>query len=177
MRGQPRYQVLYEVSALETLTSAPYLERLDHPSPWTSRMMPHYRGMTRGLCVVAGSFGVGLGGVALSLRFTPRSGAAEALRRWLLDELLPALPAQRGIGSAHLLEGAASAPMTNEQRIRGADAGVAWALLLMGYDEQALNACADRVLARSELEARGAIDLTESVYALDYALSREDLGA
>ena len=47
--GGPRYLVLYEVEALTTLTSDAYLARLNNPSPWTSRMMPHYRGMTRGL--------------------------------------------------------------------------------------------------------------------------------
>ena len=44
-RGQPRYLVLYEVAELATLTSAAYLERLNNPSAWTSKMMPHYRGM------------------------------------------------------------------------------------------------------------------------------------
>ena len=40
----PRYFVLYEVTELATLTSAAYLERLNNPSPRTSKMMPHYRG-------------------------------------------------------------------------------------------------------------------------------------
>src|SRR5262252_1643882 len=55
--GSPGYMVVYEVSDLATLTSGPYLERLNNPSAWTRKMMPHYRGMTRGLCSVAGSAG------------------------------------------------------------------------------------------------------------------------
>lgn len=37
LAGQPRYFVMYEVEQLATLTSAAYLERLNHPSPWTAR--------------------------------------------------------------------------------------------------------------------------------------------
>ena len=54
-RGAPRYCVVYEVESLATLSSKPYLERLNSPSAWTQKMMPHYRGMSRGFCTVAGS--------------------------------------------------------------------------------------------------------------------------
>src|SRR4051794_31425180 len=61
LHGQPRYLVLYGVAELPTLTPPAYLERLNNPSEWTARMMPHYRRMSRGLCSVAGSFGLGVG--------------------------------------------------------------------------------------------------------------------
>src|SRR6478672_3359944 len=48
--GEPRYMVLYEVQDLAVLSSEAYLARLNSPSPWTQKMMPHYRGMQRGLC-------------------------------------------------------------------------------------------------------------------------------
>src|SRR5206468_1210578 len=73
VRGQPRYVVLYEVRELATLTSAAYLARLNDPSAWTSKMMPHYRQMTRGLCNVVGSFGAGAGNVAWVVRFKPET--------------------------------------------------------------------------------------------------------
>lgn len=81
LQGQPRYMVLYEVAGLGTLTSGPYLERLNNPSPWTSKMMPHYRGMRRGLCSVTGSFGLGMGHIALLLRFTPEEGGRRLVAR------------------------------------------------------------------------------------------------
>jgi hypothetical protein len=174
-RGRPRYLVLYEVRELATLTSPAYLERLNNPSTWTSKMMPHYRGMRRGLCAVAGSFGVGMGNAAYVVRFKPRSESAAAVRGWLLEETLPALPARRGIGSAHLLEGASAAPMTNEQRIRGADAGVDSAMLLMGYDSQALAELSQGALASRELERRGAMDVTEGLYRIDYTLAHDEI--
>jgi len=52
-----RYFVVYEVSDVDVLSSAAYLERLNNPTPWTRKMMPHYRGMTRGLCSVMKSAG------------------------------------------------------------------------------------------------------------------------
>ena len=88
--------------------------------------------MRRGFCSVTGSFGLGFGHRAVSIRFQPEPGADDALRRWLLQDVLPQLPSKPGLGSVHLLEGAATPQMTNEQRIRGADSGIDWALLLSG---------------------------------------------
>jgi hypothetical protein len=167
LHGEPRYLVLYEVEHLSTLTSEPYLRRLNSPTAWTSKMMPHYRGMTRGFCAVAGSFGLGIGHAARLIRFKPEARAAAAIEKWLLDELLPSLPARRGFGGAHLLRGAVAPPMTNEQRIRGADATVDWALLLTGYDEGAPAGA-----GISELERHGATALPGTVYRFDYSLAR-----
>ena len=103
--GQPRYFVMYEVEQLATLTSSAYLERLNNPSPWTSKMMPNYRGMTRGFCSVTGSFGFGMGHASLLIRFTPTTQTESSLRQWVLQDILPQLPSRHGIGSAHLFEG------------------------------------------------------------------------
>jgi hypothetical protein len=176
-RGEPRYLVLYEVAELGTLTSPAYVSRLNTPSAWTSKLMPHYRGMSRGLCSVIGSFGLGMGNLTYLVRFKPRADADERLRRWLLDEVLSELPAKRGIGGAHLLQGAATAQMTNEQRIRGADAAVDSAILLTGYDSEALLELARACLSRQQLEQRGATVAAEGLYRFDYALARADLDA
>jgi hypothetical protein len=119
LQGQPRYFVMYEVERLAILTSHAYLERLNNPSPWTSKMMPFYRGMTRGFCSVTGSFGSGIGHVGLLIRFKPPAGAAASAQKWLLQDTLPELPSRPGIGSAHLFEGALTPPMTSEQRYSG----------------------------------------------------------
>ena len=126
LRGQPRYFVMYEVEQLATLASDAYLERLNNPSPWTSKMMPCYRGMSRGFCSVTGSFGFGIGHLGLLIRFKPAAGGESSLRQWLLLDALPQLPSRRGIGGVHLFEGALTPKMTTEQRIRGADAGLDW---------------------------------------------------
>jgi hypothetical protein len=175
LRGEPRYLVIYEVEALATLTSAPYLERLDRPSAWTARMMPHYRGMKRGLCSVAGSFGSGVGGLSLLVRFDPPAEGASALRQWLLDETLPPLPRRRCLGSAHLVEAAAAPAMTNEQRLRGADAGIGWAVIVTGYEQDALDELGTALLSAAGMESRGATSVRHGLYAMHYSLARSEV--
>ena len=176
LQGQPRYFVIYEVEQLATLTSSAYLERLNNPSPWTSKMMPQYRGMTRGFCSVAGSFGLGMGHAGLSIRFNPTE-SAPALRHWLLQDILPSLPSRPGIGSVHLFEGALTPAMTNEQRLRGADAGVDWALLATGYSEEVLASLAHVGLGNAQLEQHGATGVHAATYRMDYSIIRQEFDA
>jgi hypothetical protein len=175
LRGGPRYFVTYEVSQLDTLTSDAYLQRLNNPTPWTAKMMTSYRGVSRGFCSVTGSFGFGFGHIGLLLRFRPEAQAAPALRRRLLEEILPRVAAQPGIGSAHLLEQAATAPMTNEQRIRGADAAFDWVVLIAGYRQETLEGLLQAALDRPGLEQQGATRILDATYRVDYSLSHEEL--
>jgi hypothetical protein len=174
VRGGPRYFVLYEVEELATLTSDAYLQRLNNPSPWTSKMMAHYRGMTRGFCSVRASLGVGVGGACLLTRFKPAPKTEAPLRTWLCDEALPGLPARPGLGSVHLLEGALTPSMTNEQRIRGADAGVDWALFITGYSQEVLGQVLEGDFLK-ELARRGAERILSAAYRLDYSLSASEI--
>ena len=175
LQGHPRYFVLYEVERLETLASDAYLERLNHPTPWTSRMMPHYRGMTRGLCSVMGSCGLGMGHVGLFIRFRPAPGAEPSLGDWLGRDILPGLPARAGIGSAHWLQGALAAEMTREQRLRGVDAGMDATLLITGYDRGALEALAQGDLCNARLEAHGASGVVSALCRTDYTLTAREM--
>ena len=137
--------------------------------------MSSYRGMSRGLCAVAGSFGAGLGHAILLVRLVPRRDEATSLRAWLLDELLPSLPSRPGLGSAHLLEGAATPAMTREQSLRGADAPVDWAVLVVGYSEAALAELAQQALGVASLEEHGAASTVSGLYRLDYSMTARDL--
>ena len=174
--GAPRYMVVYEVESLATLASPAYLARLNAPTPWTARMMPRYRGMRRGLCAVVGSVGHGQGGFAALVRFAPPPPDAGQLQRWLVDEVLPAIPAMSGLGSAHLLRGAQEAAMTNEQRIRGADLGVDAALVVTGYESDAVVARARAIVDGADgLAARGASDVGVAAYRCAYSLSATEM--
>lgn len=171
----PRYMVVYEVESLATLASDAYLARLNNPSPWTATMMPHYRGMTRGLCSVLGSFGLGQGGAAALIRFAPDAVQSASLNRWLLEEALSAIPSTSGLGSAHLLQGAQAAAMTSEQRIRGADRGVDAAVLVTGYDIEAVTACANALC--TSLPGRGAMEVSSASYRWSYSLDSTEVNA
>jgi hypothetical protein len=175
--GQQRYFVMYEVEQLATLTSSAYLERLNNPSPWTSKMMAHYRGMTRGFCSVAGSFGSGTGHAGVLIRFKPAEGKEAPLRKWLLEDTLPLLASRPGIGSAHLFESAATPPMTNEQRIRGTDAGFDWTVFVTGYSKDALMNLTQSDLGNGPLESLGAAQILSGVYEMDYSVTQREVGA
>jgi hypothetical protein len=177
LRGGPRYFVMYEVERLETLASDAYLQRLNHPSAWTSKMMPAYRGMSRGLCRVAGSFGLGLGQAGLLLRFRPAADAEPMLRQWLLTQALPALASRPGLVSAHLFEAALQAEMTNEQRIRGADAGVDRVVFVTGYSADALAGLMQADLGADVLERHGAEAVTAGLYAMHATLTDREVGS
>ena len=177
LHGQPRYFVMYEVEELATLTSAAYLDRLNNPSRWTSKMMNYYRGMTRGFCTVAGSYGAGMGQAGLLLRFKPAPGAEVSMRKWLLQDKLPQLPSRVGLGSVHLFEGALTPQMTNEQRIRGADAGVDWALLVTGYSQESVADLMRADLGNAQLEPHGATGVVGAAYRLEYTLTEREIDA
>ena len=127
--GQPSYFVLYEAERLETLTAGTYLERLNHPTPWSLKMMPHHRHMVRSLCEVRAAWGGGVTQTLATIRFS-------------LACNLPELPHGQGLTGAHLLQAVpmAATPRTTEQKIRGGDASADWVLLIGGYDSQAVTA-------------------------------------
>jgi len=123
-----RYFMLYETQSEATLTGAPYLERLNNPTPWSRKMMPHHRNMVRGLCRVEASFGGALGQALLTVRFSGESK---------LD--LAALASRKGLVSAHLLRNIAHPPaQTIEQKLRGGDAAPDWIALVSGYSAEAV---------------------------------------
>jgi len=51
--------VLYELEKYEILTSRGYLDRLNAPTVWSTKMMPHHLNMVRSQCRVGASFGGG----------------------------------------------------------------------------------------------------------------------
>jgi hypothetical protein len=124
------YFVLYEVEGMDTLTAGAYLDRLNLPTPWSRKLMPHHRNMVRSLCHVRASLGRGLGGWMATLR----------LEHGLPAQALSPLPQQQGLVGAFLLEAQsmAGAPPTTEQKIRGGDVEARWVALITGYDEQAV---------------------------------------
>jgi hypothetical protein len=170
--------VLYEVDRLDTLESHGYLERLNHPTPWTSKMMTQYRGMSRGLCSVEKSYGLGMGHFALLVRFKPGlDSSASALVEWLGEKVMPHLSARPGLGSVHLLLNALAPAMTSEQRIRGMDSGVDCALLATGYHLDAVADLDQAEFSAANLEAHGASTVVSALYQGAYSLTADEVDA
>lgn len=165
----PRYMVIYEVAGTDMATAPEYLARLNNPTPWTSAMMPRFRGMVRGFCSVTAGAGFGLGHAALSLRFTPAAGREADLAASLARDILPAMAARRGMAGIHLLRPAPPPPMTKEQALRGADAPMSWLLLATAYDPAALQMAVTEHLDTAALERMGAAPgITHGHYDLHF---------
>jgi hypothetical protein len=156
-RDATGFFVMYELAERATLLGSAYLERLNNPTPWSARLMPHHLGMVRVLADVICSEGAGIARCVLTVRLSPSPGKEQALRQHLC-ELLPRLAQQRGVSGAHLLGAAPvkAESMTQEQRIRGGDATADWVVMLVGYDAPALGAIGDGELSPTTLQAHGA---------------------
>ena len=172
--AEPNYFVMYEVKDLDVLASSHYLERLNHPSPWTSKMMTNYRGMRRGLCHVSCSHGDGLGNIGLLIRFSPVAENESALRDWLCRDVLPTLPGRPGLVSAHLFEAALTPELTQEQRIRGQDGAIDWVVLVTGYRADSVAQLANDEFSCAQLEQHGAAHITAGGYTMMHSLSAQE---
>jgi hypothetical protein len=169
--------VLYELDAYETLTSPHYLARLNDPTPWSIKMMPHHRNMVRSQCRIAESFGGGVAGAMLTLRLSPHPDQADALRRQL-RRILGELSTRQGVTGGHLLRThTPEAMQTVEQRIRGgADSVADWIILVSGYDDRALLELVSGELdSKALVEAGARPEQTLSLYKLSFALTPNDL--
>ena len=67
--------------------------------------------------------------------------------------------------------------MTNEQRIRGADAGVDWALLVTGYSQDELASLMQADLGNAQLETNGATDVLGATYRMEYSIIQREVDA
>jgi len=162
-----RYFVVYEVSDVDGLSSAAYLERLNNPTPWTSRIMPSFRGMVRGFCKLDSSYGSVLGTTGVTVRYSAAPGMDVRLGGWLNGDLIPDLMQRRGFTSAFLLRSESAPEMTAEQRLRGRDASVDRVLLVTGYSTELMAGLALDELGASSLAVHGASPgSTSSVYQL-----------
>lgn len=175
--GGNGFFVMYELASYETLTSPAYLARLNNPTPWSQKLMPHHSRMVRSQCRVLDSHGGGLAGAMLTVRLSPQPGRADALRQHL-QAVLHALPQRPGVTAAHLLQTQTppAAAVTTEQKIRGGDGVADWIVLVAGYDADALAALATDALGSAALGAADAqTGAVSGLYRLSSALTPADL--
>jgi hypothetical protein len=175
--GGERFFVMYELDDYATLTSSGYRERLNNPTPWSTKMMPRHEGMVRSQCRVLHTAGGGIGRFALTLRLSPAEGSEAALGSYLAG-LASTFTTQAGGVALHLLATQTpDAPPTREQQIRGGrDAAADWIVVAMGYAQEALQALQAGALGETQLTAHGARSgAIAGMYQLSYTLAAQDL--
>jgi hypothetical protein len=173
------YLDLYEVEDAETLRSAPYLARLNDPTPWTRRMVPHFINTLRVGYRVATSAGRGQGGVLLTLQLEAAGGAADRPTA-LAGPGLAALQDVTGVVSVHVLAATpeVTSIATEEKRLRGPgdrDRGAVepWCLLVEADDAAVLDALRAGPLGPESLRALGAELRAAGAYQLQISIDPE----
>jgi hypothetical protein len=171
--------VFYELAHYDTLTSKGYVERLNAPTPWSTKMMPHHLGMIRSQCRIAASFGGGVAASLATIRLSPAAGREAACKATLID-LLGVFATKPGLTGAHLLltdTPKTSAP-TIEQQIRGSDGAADWIVLVTGYDAEAVRGVVGREFSAAALQRAGAqVTPTIEFFQLALAMTSLDVNA
>ena len=73
----PEFFTLYELESFEVATGQDYLNRLNAPTPWTTKVTAAFRDTSRGLARVLATAGPGPGGALATVRFAvPNSGVS-----------------------------------------------------------------------------------------------------
>jgi hypothetical protein len=138
--GAPRYFAFYLVETPDVLTSKPYLERLDNPTPMTRTMMAEvFVNMNRTVCRRTVRRGRFRGAFTVALRVNQKPDEAA------LTGALQQFAAGAGFagGEIWLALDAAGMPVSKEEQMRGGDKKIAGALMietLYQEDAQAIGA-------------------------------------
>lgn len=126
-----RYLILYELADETVVDSPGYLERLNNPTPWSARMMPHLGNFLRGGGRIVATSGTGYG-AALIPAMIRTNGFAEAQDIGMLSEI-------PGVVATRILQTNPdrTAVMSNERTMRSGDQSFHTLLLIEGLDTEA----------------------------------------
>ena len=135
--GAPEFFNLYETATTDVLAGRDYLERLNHPTPWTVETVKHFRGVARSLCEVAHTRGDGEGGLVATFRYDVDRAQAARHRAGMRDAI-DRIVETPGIAGAHLLvaDAEASAIETAEKRARASGTEIPrWVVLVESWGD------------------------------------------
>ena len=118
LSGSPAYFNFYLVESPTVLTSKPYLERLDNPTPMTKKIMSEvFLNMNRTVCHRTLRRGAFRGAYAVTVRFNdqPDVGALTALAETLVQDA--------GVAACEIWTAVdpAGQPVSMEEKLRGGD--------------------------------------------------------
>jgi hypothetical protein len=130
--GAYRYFIWYRLENSDIVDSPAYLERLNHPTPWSRRIMPRLENFGRGGGVVAASEGNSAGEVILVAELKDASGAENVLA-WLVKS-------EPEVAAAGLFvtDEQKSGIRTSERGLRRSDNGFSGLLIIESSDIHAL---------------------------------------
>jgi hypothetical protein len=127
LSGSPAYFNFYLVESPAVLTSKPYLDRLDNPTPMTKKIMLEvFLNMNRTVCHRTARRGAFRGAYAVTVRFNDQAnvGALTALSETLVQDA--------GVASCEIWTAVdpAGQPVSMEEKLRGGDKKIKACLLV-----------------------------------------------
>ena len=138
--GSTGYFNFYLVEAPEVLTSKPYLERLDHPTPMTHKIMSEvFINMNRTVCRRTERRGSFRGAYTVTARFSQKpdeTALSDTLAKFTADTKVAG-------GEIWIALDPASMPVSKEEQLRGGDKKIAAALLIDTLYEEDATATGD----------------------------------
>ena len=171
-----RYFTLYLGEALTTFNGAPYLERLNNPTPWTRATAPLFRNFVRGACQVVASAGAGTGGAIATVRLLPGDRPSDAAAAATLVDRLVAID---GIVGAHIgmADAAVTSVPTREREARGAVAEPVFhgVILVEGLSRGDLSRLMPAIDEAIRISGLGAVPAETAIYDLALSLTKPDL--
>jgi len=168
----PQYLTIYATGDTAVLTSAPYLERLNNPTPWTRRAVAAFRNTSRAAGSLAWDSQGGNGGTMLTARILDAADAPDRLVDGLSRHVLGALAGAAGVARVRVAMSAAAASRlaTAERAVRVGDlAEPPVTLLVEGFGTAAALRAAYDAVSRSDPALAGA---RVDVYTLQFDLAR-----
>jgi hypothetical protein len=172
-----KYFMMYEAVDADIFVSAPYLARLNDPTPWTRRILSAYIAPSRTICRVIASKGFGAGGWLATLQLSKTD--RPKLRDWSRGDWIDAVMAQNGVLGAHALEGdpqfgqQPTAEKTFRESRGDRDATVEFALLVEGFDLGPIQQAAATVAEKLRAELGG--DALTMLYRTQHVITNEDV--
>ncbi|KPL55185.1 hypothetical protein ABB55_25565 [Prosthecomicrobium hirschii] len=174
-----KYFMMYEAVDAEVFISAPYLARLNDPTPWTRRILSAYIEPSRTVCRVVADKGDGVGGWLATLQFW--ASDVTGLRAFAASDWIDRVMALNGILGASALEGdrALGQQPTAEKTFRESrgdrDRTVDFALLVEGFDQAPTEAAAHGLAA--EAEAATGLAPVVTLYRMQHVITNVDVAA
>ncbi|KAA2235638.1 DUF4286 family protein [Salinarimonas soli] len=172
-----KYLMMYEADDAAVFVSAPYLGRLNDPTPWTQRVLSAYVEPSRTVCSVVASTGRGVGGWLGTLQVSKSD--VTGLRRWAQGTWMDDVLARDGLLGAHALEGDRTLGQqpTAEKAFRESrgdrDRTVDFALLIEGFDRDATQAALDE-LTRHVSDLSGSQPVS-TLYFIQHVITSSDV--
>jgi hypothetical protein len=171
--GTPEYFNLYEADSAEVLGGQDYLNRLNAPTGWTRQVVPSFRNVSRSICRVVYTHGIGQGAFVLTQRFDVGERDRPQVVKALRQSLLPPLCDNKGIAGVHLClaDESISKVETAEKKARADTTQVpTWIILIEGNspaDVEAAGAALGKEL--QVLIGAAASPILTSVYQLEFS--------